>query len=105
MQSDDEYEIERELRRVVDRLTSMPLDRAATASVDCHQTAEILLAQTRLLTDDIPADARIPELGPSGLGAMIAVLGRDYLRAARAADVTDLTPALDALVALRRALP
>ena len=105
MQSDSVHEIELELRRVVDRLNSMPLDRAATATADCQRTAEILLAQTRLLTDDIPADAQIPTLGPSGLGALIAVLGRDYLNAARTADAKDLTPVLDALVALRRALP
>ncbi len=105
MTSDELYEIERELRRIVDRLTSMPLDRAATATADCEQAAQLLLAQTRLLTDDIPADARIPMLGPQGIGAMIAVLGRDYLNAAHASEASDPSPVLDALVTLRRALP
>jgi hypothetical protein len=100
-------DVERELGRVVDRLTSMPLAKAALATEDCHRAAEVVVAQTRLLSDDIPADSQVPDLGPQGLGAMIAVLGGDYLDAARASGSgpVDPGPVLDALVSLRRALP
>lgn len=101
----DLHEVERELSRVVDRLTSMPLSRAASAADDCRLAAELIAARTRALGAPIPDDAALPTLGPSGLGAMIAVLGRDYLDAARASSEPDLDPVLDALVALRRALP
>jgi hypothetical protein len=103
--SDGIRELERELNRVVDRLTSMPLARAESAAADCRRAALVLIEQTRRLTDDIPIDAALPELGPQGLGSMLAVLGGDYLTAARASSEPDLGPALDALVALRRALP
>jgi len=98
-------DVQRELDRIVDRLTSMPLHRAATTTADCRHAAGILLEQTRLITDDIPPDAQVPALAPQGLGALIAVLGRDYLDAARAASEPDLDPVLAALVELRRALP
>jgi hypothetical protein len=99
------HELERELDRVVDRLTTMPLSKAGQATQPCREAAEVLVAQTRTLTAEIPVDAVVPDLGPQGLGAMIAVLGHDYLDAARASSEPDLDPVLDALVALRRALP
>jgi hypothetical protein len=97
--------LEVELRRVVDRLDSMPLTRAAGATGPCYATASILLERTRALVSDIPATATLPSLGPQGLGSMIAVLGRDYLDAARASGRADVRPVLDALVELRRTLP
>jgi hypothetical protein len=103
--SDALRDLARELDRVVDRLNSMPLARAEAAAADCRRAAQVIVEQTRLLTDDIPADATLPHLGPQGLGSMLAVLGGDYLAAARASSEPDLGPALDALVALRRALP
>jgi hypothetical protein len=90
---------------VVDRLTSMPLARAERATADCQRTADLIVAHTRPLSADLPADARVPALGPHGLGAMIAVLGHEYLDAARASSHPDPGPVLDALVELRRALP
>ncbi len=36
---------------------------------------------------------------------MLAVVGHDYLEAARASSHPDVSPVLDALVELRRALP
>lgn len=98
-------EVERELGRVVDRLGSMPLDRAAASAPACRAAAQVLIDQARALGGRIPADARVPDLGPQGLGSMIAVLGDDLLAAARAATAPDLDPVLDALVGLRRALP
>lgn len=106
-------ELETELRRIVDRLTSMPLARATSVAESCRELGEFLVAQTRLLTDEIPETARVPSLRPQGLGAMIAVLGRDYLAAARAAvdagpdadgDV-DVTVVLQRLTNMRRSLP
>ena len=98
-------QVEAELRRIVDRLTTMPLTRAESVADSCRELGEFLVAQTRLLTDEIPVDARVPSLRPSGLGAMIAVLGHDYLDAARAAHDADVTPVLDRLVETRRSLP
>ena len=99
------HDIEVELRRVVDRLDSMPLARAAAAAPACKAVADLLVARTRDLTEVIPADAVVPDLGPQGLGSLIAVLGHDYLDAARASSHPDLSPVLDALVELRRSLP
>ena len=98
-------EVERELRRVVDRLNSMPLDRAEAATTDVHVAAGVLLEQTRRLDPAVPDGARLPELGPQGLGSMLSVLGADWLDAARASNKPDVDPVLDALVTLRRALP
>jgi hypothetical protein len=99
------HEVERELGRIVDRLNSMPLPKVASASDDVHDTAEFLVAQTRLLGDSPPAEATLPRLAPQGLGAMLAVIGHDYVDAARASSEPDVDPVLNALVELRRALP
>jgi hypothetical protein len=98
-------DIETELRRIVDRLTSIPLSRAESVAAPCRELGEFLVAQTRTLIDDIPVDATVPALGPQGLGAMIAVLGRDYLEAAKTADDPDIQPVLERLTAMRRSLP
>ena len=103
--SDDLRELERELHRVVDRLISMPLTRAAGTAADCRRAALEIVEQTRILTDEIPAGAAVPELGPQGLGAMLAVLGTDYLEAARRTPHPDVSVVTAALVDLRRALP
>jgi hypothetical protein len=98
-------DLERELDRVVDRLNSIPLQRAKGASADCRRAALVIVEQTRALTDEIPADATVPELGPHGLGAMLAVLGGDYLRAARQSTHADVSVVTAALVSVRQALP
>ena len=98
-------ELQRELDRVVDRLNSMPLARAEGTAADCRRTALVIVEQTRALTDQIPADAIVPELGPHGLGSMLAVLGSDYLDAARQDPHADVSVVTAALVELRRALP
>lgn len=100
----DQYdEVARELDRVVDRLNSMPLTKAAQAHDACYVAAEALRRQTRLIDPDMP-DEPLPDLAPQGLGALIAVLGRDWLTAARASQA-DPAPTLEALTTLRRALP
>lgn len=96
-------ESERELRRVVDRLNSMPLNRAEDASTVVMECAAELVRIARLWGVPIPADAVPPALGPQGFGSMIAVLGGDCLDAAGTG--TDLEPMHAALVTLRRALP
>ena len=101
----DLLEVERELERIVDRLNSMPLAKAGTASDDVHTTATLLLQQTRRISGSVPPAVELPRLAPQGLGAMLAVTGRDYLDAARASSDPDVSPVLDALVSLRRALP
>ena len=101
----DLHDVERELGRVVDRLVTLPLARADAAAAPVHAAAEELLAQCRRLDPDIPAAAAIPELGPAGLGPLIAVLGRDWLTAARSHQDPDAAPVLETLVTLRRSLP
>lgn len=99
----DAWEVERELARVVDRLGTLPLSRAAAAQGDVHACALELVAISRRLGVPIPADVAVPDLAPQGSSALIAVLGRDCLLAAHDADA--LRAINDALVALRRALP
>ena len=101
----DLHDVEVELTRVVDRLNSMPLNRAAAASSECRDTALLLVERTRQLDADVPPDAALPELAPQGLGAMLSVLGHDYLAAAAAHPEADVQPVLERLTALRRALP
>jgi hypothetical protein len=98
-------DVERELTRVVDRLTTMPLARAATAREPVRTAAEQLVHLTRRLGGGVPSEATIPELAPQGLGALVAVLGRDLLDAAHESSRPDLESALEALVTLRRSLP
>ena len=102
---EDLRKLERELNRVVDRLTTMPHSRAEGAATDCRRAALVIVERTRLLTDEIPVEAALPEPGPHGLGAMLAVLGSDYLAAARQASQPEVSDVTAALVELRRALP
>ena len=101
----DLAEVERELDRVVDRLTSMPLAKASAATPEVEGAAAAVLAHTRILDAEVPADACLPHLQPSGLGALIAVLGQDWLRAAASNPDADADAMLDTLVELRRRLP
>ncbi len=97
--------LETELERVVDRLNSMSLQRAATATESCYAVAEEMLAQTRLLDGQVPAKVTLPRLEPHGLGSLLAVLGRDFLEAAKATPLSDVQPVTDRLIELRRSLP
>jgi ABC-type hemin transport system substrate-binding protein len=100
-------EIAKELRRVVDRLDSMPVARAQTVAEQCHTVARTIVERTSRVTDAIPQGTELPRVGPTALGAQIAVVGRDYLRATSAqpdADA-DASVVLDTLVDLRRSLP
>jgi len=99
------YDVERELDRVVDRLMSMPLAKAETAAPDVTTAAQELLAQCRTIDPQVPANASLPTLAPQGFGPLIAVLGSDWLAAARTAADPDSDALLDILVRLRRSLP
>lgn len=99
------HDVERELDRVVDRLMSMPLAKASTATPDVMAAAEALLDHCRQLDPEVPADATLPSLAPQGLGPLIAVLGTDWLAAARTSPAPDSEAVLDVLVRLRRSLP
>ncbi|MDP1876560.1 MAG: hypothetical protein Q8M17_03235 [Actinomycetota bacterium] len=101
----DLLEVDRELQRVVDRLTSLPLAKVPACSDDVFETAAFILAQARRLGAVIPPDVTLPRLGANGLGAMLAVVGSDFLETAKAAPEADVQPVLDRLVALRRSLP
>lgn len=100
---EEAHETERELQRVVDRLNSMPLTKAAVAGPAVEECAVALVAAGRSLGVPIPADAELPSLAPQGFGSLIAVLGRDCLEAA--GEQGDLTTVHAALVSLRHALP
>jgi hypothetical protein len=99
------HDVERELDRVVDRLMSMPLAKASTAMPDVMGAAQALLDHCRLIDPQVPDDAMLPSLAPQGLGPLIAVLGTDWLAAARTSTAPDSDGVLDVLVRLRRALP
>lgn len=99
------HEVERELDRVVDRLMSMSLAKASIAATDVMAAAESLLDHCRRIDPQVPADAALPSLAPQGLGPLIAVLGTDWLAAARSANDPDSDGVLDVLVRLRRSLP
>jgi hypothetical protein len=105
MPAADDDALRTELRRVVDRLDSMPVNRADAATGACRDAAALIVARTRELVDDMPPDAVLPDLGPQGLGSMLAVVGRDYLHAVGRAPGTDVTPVLECLTGLRRSLP
>lgn len=106
MATDDELRtLDLELDRVVDRLNSMPLARAASGSAACHALAGDMLARTRALAETIPRGATLPHLDAQGLGSLIAVIGQDYINAAKAAPQSDVRPVVDSLVELRRSLP
>lgn len=99
----DHEEAERELRRVTDRLGSMPLTRLATTTDDVYACARTLVAAARRSGVPLPPDAELPVLQPQAYGDLIAVLGRDCLAAEGGAG--ELPTVVDALVTLRRALP
>ena len=99
------HDVERELDRVVDRLTSMPLAKASTATPDVMAAAEALLGHCRQLDPQAPADATLPSLAPQGFGPLVAALGTDWLAAARTAPDPDSDGVLNILVRLRRSLP
>lgn len=96
-------ETERELRRVTERLGSMPLQRLETTSEAVCACAHALVAAGRSMGVPIPESAELPDLRPQAYSDLIAVLGRDCLNAP---DSPAHLPAVhDALAALRRALP
>ena len=84
---------------------SMPLAKASTATPDVMAAAHALLDHCRQIDPQVPADAILPSLAPQGLGPVIAVLGMDWLAAARTSVGPDSDGVLDVLVRLRRALP
>ena len=100
-------EVQRELTRTVDRLTSMPLNRLPAHAARSHACCEFILAQTRAIDPEQPSDPRLPLLEPSGLGWQLAVIGGDFLDAARASRTpvdSECQRVRDALVELRREL-
>jgi hypothetical protein len=97
-------DLEVELHRVTDRLNSMPISRAETVVNQCHAIAELIVDGTRVLTDELPSDAVVPIVGVSALGSQLAVVGADFVQAARTTGA-DVGPVLDALIDLRRSLP
>jgi hypothetical protein len=97
--------LETELRRITDRLDTMPIAKAESVVVRCHAVAEFIVEQTRILTDEIPVDAEVPTVGVSALGSQLTVLGQDYIRAASGVPSVDAGIVLETLIALRRDLP
>jgi hypothetical protein len=101
----DRDDVATELRRVVDRLNSLPLAKVEPHLPTCHDMALFIVERTWELDATVPADVTLPTVGAGAAGAQLAVVGRDYLAAAEASHVSDLTAVGDRLVALRRSLP
>jgi hypothetical protein len=98
-------EVEIELGRVVDRLNSMSLAKAERCADAVHQAASVILARTRDIDPSIPSAASLPRVGVSAVGSQLAVIGDDFLAAARRAPDPDVSGVYDVLVELRRSLP
>jgi len=92
-----------EVRRVVDRLRSMPLSRLPGAEQPARQACLALLDVSRSLGD--PAPSALPVLRPTAAGDQLAVLAADVRAAAlRRADPSALATATSILIGLRQAL-
>jgi hypothetical protein len=98
-------DIARELRRVVDRLSSAPLTRIEPLLPHCHDVATFLVERTRAIDPHVPIDVPLPAVGATAAGAQLAVVGRDYLAAAERAGVVEADEVLVRLIDLRRQLP
>ena len=90
---------------MVDRLTSMPLAKAEDCADSTHAVALVILDQTRQFDPSIPAGAALPRVGLTAAAAQLAVIGQDYLAAARRTPDADSSIVLGALSSLRRSLP
>lgn len=103
MTAPDVDDFDTELRRVVDRLRSMPMPRLEGVQEPARQACLDLLEVSRSLGD--PAPASLPTLRPTAVGEQVAVLGNDVRAAAmRSADADALASATAILTRLRRAL-
>jgi hypothetical protein len=99
----DRDDVSTELRRVVDRLNSLPLSKVEPLRDDCHHVAALIVDQTRQHAPTVPSGETLPMVGSTAAGAQLSVVGRDYLAAAP--DSADHTIVLAALTDLRRSLP
>ncbi|MDO9485963.1 MAG: hypothetical protein Q7K25_07870 [Actinomycetota bacterium] len=96
----DSYDTE--LRRVVDRLRSLPIAKLEASQDIVESLALQLLCDAQSLGSAAPAGG-LPQLKPWGYGDMIMVLGSD-LRMLATQDA-ELTSSLAALTAARQQLP
>jgi len=95
----DSYDTE--LRRVVDRLRSLPIGKVQASQPIVESLASQLLECSRALGSTAPAT--LPSLNSWAYGDLISVLGSD-LRAESSTE-QDLAVGLAALTAARRELP
>lgn len=103
MTAPDVDDFDTELRRVVDRLRSMPMSRLPGVEQTVRQACLELLDVSSSLGD--PAPALLPSLRPTAAGDQVAVLGADVRDAAlRRSDAAALAAATTILTGLRRAL-
>ena len=94
-----------ELRRVVDRLNSLPLPKVEAVLPQCHDTAVLIVDNARVLDPTIPAGTALPVVGATAAGAQLAVVGRDFLSIAKTHGVDGAGAVGSALMELRRSLP
>jgi hypothetical protein len=91
-----------ELRRVVDRLRGMPMNRLPAVRDAVWEACNTLLEITARLGD--PAPVELPDLRPTALGDQLAVIATDLRSAAlHQHDVSALAEAADLLTQVRRA--
>ena len=95
-------EVDVEADRIVNRLTTMPIGRIDEALIEQVRDAAQRIVD---LTPDPsrPPSARMPKVGPSALGAQVAVVVREYLDMRTAA--SDDAAVAEVLTQLRRSLP
>ena len=83
----------------------MPLAKVERAIPDVRVAATALLESLRAVDPAVPVDVVLPDLGPTGQSALLAVLGGDWLDAVRARGDVDPEAVHSALIDLRHALP
>ena len=101
--SEATFEFDTHVRRILDRLNGISINRLPDIAAEVRQACLALLAISARLGD--PAPVPLPTLRPTACGDQVAVLAADLRAAALSrGDHRALAEASDVLVHLRRAL-
>lgn len=101
--SEAKFEFDTQVRRLLDRLSGININRLPDIAAEVRDTCLALLAISARLGD--PAPVPLPTLRPTALGDQVAVLAADLRAAAlRVEDAGALAQATEILTALRRSV-